>query len=857
MGRLISILLSVCTCAVCVQSIAGEQRTKLTENIVKACQRAYTVTRYHSMDKEINRAYDALEQYKVDKNPAQAAIAVEVMGGILDAFTHFKGNPDMNIEISFFAREKFFKMWQELQRLKLCDKAMNEGMAVCLTSLDMIQERGANNRSANFAIGALEAAKAFPKDRRAKDWRAYAEAVWNDWYVPGDSYEPGYVMHNLPRLIALGSRLGKTKELQGEKLRKTFYRYRDHVSPSGLACQPGDGEPYSQSDYAAALAAAMEVAPDSTILWALKKAYMGGTLTTGRRTEADFAKAYPQYAAMKAVAPQVGAAIQCSYPDTYKSPDRMILAPSRQDGAPYAAFWIQDDCNYLYHGGQSDTRGDLYHYEVDGVMMMADRGRYEFPGWANTLVVADADHEFPLAQTAGVRSGRWYRGSANLRVARAYMPSEKYYVVKGDNANHFGLQSADAPYGYTWGNPDALAGANDELDLKEVKLEFALLPVAGEASVGKVFEGRTWWGGYEMRNVCPSDTPVELLISDLTISGAAGEKIVVPFDKITDNISFGFIAPDAKQKFAQSPLPASATAIVTDPETGKKALKITTQYGRTVLKVKVNEKFNLTKDYSRIDLSYKYLTPIYGWTRVPIHVGINGSNVQNNIVFDDTRQGGIMTESKAYNRAGDSYGQISYRAIWTHDSKWTRRTLLTSEGIMLVIDQFTPGKRAAGKVAGAVWHLPGAPQCGNADASTAQWFDASMLHSPANTRSFTDKFGEATKHLFVTFKSPLGYVNGIQYQPKHWFTDDYAVYSKVDLEADKEVCMLSVLIPHDANLPASKIGVLKRGQGLKITEATPGKYRVELRIDDKSWGHKPLRIDFDNQGQWRVDRLSK
>ena len=142
------------------------------------------------------------------------------------------------------------------------------------------------------------------------------------------------------------------------------------------------------------------------------------------------------------------------FPATYQSKDRLILAPSRKEGAPFAQFWIQDDCNVLYHGGISDTRGDLIHYEVGGTMIIADRGRYEWPAWNNTLLVSEPDAQYPFRQTTGVNSGRWYHSSANMRVTRGYMPSKRYTINSQRSTDvHFALTDQKAPYGYMLGKP--------------------------------------------------------------------------------------------------------------------------------------------------------------------------------------------------------------------------------------------------------------------------------------------------------------------------------------------------------------------------------------------------------------------
>lgn len=812
-------------------------RDAVKASILKKQNIADGVAFYHSNDRNIYAAYE----WASSGEPERLNAAKEMICGILDADEDAKKN-GLTLEISFFTREKFFKTIGILREKGMFDDGMKAQVYRLLSSMSFAEERGPNNRAANFAIGAVTAAKTFPDHPGVPQWMRYAEAVWNDWYGPGDTYEPCYVAHNLPRLITLGKLLGKTEELKGEKLKKTYYRYRDHVSPGGLAMTPGDGEPYDQTSYVKALEAVMEVCPDPTILWALKKTFLAGNIKSGPLPEEEFAKQYPQYASMTPEMPKNRSQVQELFPATYRQKDRILLHGERKDKTPFAMFYIQDDCNYLYHGGISDTRGDLTQYEADGVTLIAHRGRYDWPAWNNTFLVSESDAQYPFRQTTGVHSGRWYTSSANLRAARAYMPNANYPVKRRDASAHFGLADAKLPMGYMWGNPDAPAGKNDILHLEEVRLQFALLPTAGEKSVGKVFPGRTWFGGYEYRNVCPSDTPVEIEISDLFVAGDKGRKVLVPFDKITDAMSFSFTAPDASQKFPETALDKADCAVVTDPATGKKVLRLTTRFGITNLRVKLDETFDLTHDYNRIGLSYKYVTPVKNWVRVPIAIGINGSQVQNNLRLD-RQQGGIMDDAMAENKGDDAYGKVSYRHIWTPDSKWTREALLTEEGILLVRDTFTPGADAAGLVGGPVWHLPSAPQCGPAAGATPEWFDASIVHDPPMARAYTDKFGENTKRLFISVTSPAGSENGIQYQPKHWGADDYAVFSKCGFSAGKSVSFLSVMIPHDNKTNGRDIA-----KALKI-ERKDGNEQVRFNFRGKR-----LNITLGADGNWSVKR---
>lgn len=836
----------LCTPPLCAQEKVLDRmtRSEARQEILRHTEIKDHVTFYHSNDKDIYVVYDLISSGNKEKMLQGKTILL----GILDAFESTR-NQSRPLEVSFFAREKFFDSIRILKENKLMDAELRQLSESLVSQMSFCEERGPNNRAANYAMGALAAARLFPKHKDAKLWKAYAEAVWNDWYEPGDSYEPAYVAHNIPRLIALGVKLGKQKELKGDKLKQVYYKFRNHVSSSGLVCSTGDGEPYDQESYVKAFDAIMEVCPDPTILWALKKTYLAGNMKTGRLPEEAFEKAYPQYAGMEAKAPELQASVQSLFPATYQSKDRLILAPSRKEGAPFAQFWIQDDCNVLYHGGISDTRGDLIHYEVGGTMIIADRGRYEWPAWNNTLLVSEPDAQYPFRQTTGVYSGRWYHSSANMRVTRGYMPSKRYTINSQRSTDvHFALTDQKAPYGYMWGNPEAVAGNNDLINLHEIRLEFALLPTEGEESVGKVFPGRTWFGGYEKRNVCPSDVPVDIYISDLFIAGDKGEKILVPFDKLTDKLSFGFVAPDKTQQFPETELAKEDYTIVTDAETGKQVLRIRTKYGRTVLRIKMNEQVNVNEDYSRIGLSYKYVTPIKGWTRVPILIAFNDNDMKHNLRLD-RQQGGILTDAKAENKAGDSYGSVSYKGIWTHDSSWTRSTLLTEEGFLIVLDEFLPGKAADKLVAGPVWHVPSAPRCGNSDGATADWFDASLLHYPAQARAFTDKYGEGDKCLFIAFDAPAGSENGIQYQPKHWKNDDYAVYSKCPLEAGKNTRWLSVLAPHSKNTDAIKLS-----RNIKISNLGDKGYQVNIQWNEQGKSPVKLEIKMGNHDEWEVIR---
>ena len=770
-----------------------------------------------------------------------------------------------------------------LDKEGMLDDAYREDFRAMVEDHFTIRERGPNNRAANSAMGCAYAAQLWPHSHMAKDWQAYAEAVWNDWYEPGDTYEPAYIGHDR-LMIKIGQVLGKNEELKGEKLRQTYERYLGSISPNGHVVTPGDGVKFDSEAFHVVFRSIMEVCPTPEYLWGLKSTY----LASGDKSDEDFYREYPQYKDMEVRQPAWKAKVLYRWPATYKTPDQLILCPQRKPNGPFASFWIWDSCNVLYHGGVSDTRGDLTHYEVDGKMLIADHGRFAWPGWNNTLIVSEPDAEYPFRGTVGLNAGRWYRGSSDMRDARVYLPSEDFplHPTHMNPWLHNAMLEKRRPYGYMWGNPDGPAGKNDVLDLKEIRLEFALLPPGGE-SESKVFPvpESSWWLGSEDRNVCPSEGPVDILIRDLFVAGPKGEKTLIALEKITDRLTFSFMPPKKKGKegsgpagFDPQPIAGEdlkkVASIVTDPKTGKKALKLTTRFGRTVLQIAFDGvRLNLTKDYNRLGFWYKYVTPIENWVRTPIHIGINGSAIQANLWLD-RQQGGIITDSKAAAKGEDTYGSVSYQSIWTYDTTWQRRMILTKEGILVVRDELTPGTSADGMVAGPVWHLLNAPNQGvlyanrwedgslwfdaNKNGTTAEWFDAPSVHMPdalQKRRPGVTLPGENAMNLMIAFGPAPGRINGTQFQPKPLFyANDYAVYNQATLRAGRKEIFVSVLIPHAPELLPETIAESGGSGGLRVNTFEDGRSVVKIEVKHKIWERPPITVEMKPGDEWSVCR---
>ena len=79
------------------------------------------------------------------------------------------------------------------------------------------------------------------------------------------------------------------------------------------------------------------------------------------------------------------------------------------------------------------------------------------------------------------------------------------------------------------------------------------------------------------------------------------------------------------------------------------------------------------------------------------------------------------------NDAGDSFGQFAFDNYYGSGSRWTRRTVLTTEGALVVADEYVGGDAMGTEYrAGPVWHL-GVDQHTTEGARKRNWFDAPAL----------------------------------------------------------------------------------------------------------------------------------
>ncbi|MFQ9074377.1 MAG: hypothetical protein ACLR5J_01725 [Lachnospiraceae bacterium] len=102
------------------------------------------------------------------------------------------------------------------------------------------------------------------------------------------------------------------------------------------------------------------------------------------------------------------------------------------------AMVINDRYDTLHHESE-DNRGDIYHYEADGILYLKRSSWYKWAEQTNTVVLKDRVEEFPFVYSEGLIKNHWYHGSANLRLMEHFMPDERYQMKleRFDRYKHF------------------------------------------------------------------------------------------------------------------------------------------------------------------------------------------------------------------------------------------------------------------------------------------------------------------------------------------------------------------------------------------------------------------------------------
>jgi hypothetical protein len=391
-------------------------------------------------------------------------------------------------------------------------------------------------------------------------------------------------------------------------------------------------------------------------------------------------------------------------------------------------------------------------------------------------------------------------------------------------------QRVDDPVGGAAANVDGLWKLNNDIDLETVSIILHGAPIDEE-----------------------TQEPETVLIQNLRLSGPKDDFMLAKFDEspsqlkvIVEEYSEGeFI----NERILEGNALTDIVQITDEGQNGTKALCVKVEQGKRItITVDVPDlKFSVDHDYTRISYDYKAISKApylrrqgwrYGKTNWPMLVADVKLNSRTIIPMHQIR-GGILVEDslRAENRVDDSFGQFTYRNYFTAHSSWTRQTILTREGFLIVRDEFLPGKDADGYQVGPCWLLKAEDNWnhGRRD-SEKNWFDA-----PPYDYAW---WQESPKRLLVYFHHQEGQTYGqVQHETSPDISREFRTnntFSKAVAETGKPRIFLSVLVPY--------------GKSDRVEDVARN---IETAIDQNSVAIAQIngiKAIIGPNGDWMVDR---
>ena len=292
-------------------------------------------------------------------------------------------------------------------------------------------ERGAFNQALARAAGLALAARHFPDLPEAAAWRAYAGDVWNDWYTCRDTTENAAVYNAICMtfLFLLADALDRTAELDDPAVRRMFERFRNQVAPSGAMPQYGDSGDYpwglfhGWGNWVAAFERAGGVWRDPTYRWAALRMFHAAA---AHRPMDQRSYAMDSVNMVYALAladswrdrrlrpetPRVASAVLLRRePGSRIALDKLVLAPSREPGAPF----VMAELFSRWHHAHDNQWGSILHYEIDGAVLLSGLGYHNrAPEHANLVLMCPAGEPFPH-RVPLVPPGVWQEASLPAR----------------------------------------------------------------------------------------------------------------------------------------------------------------------------------------------------------------------------------------------------------------------------------------------------------------------------------------------------------------------------------------------------------------------------------------------------------
>ncbi len=656
-------------------------------------------------------------------------------------------------------------------------------------------ERGVNNRPYGINGGPAIAVKMFPDHPHAVRHKPWLDALWRELVEYGDTTETNYYPYGplyLTGLIDMAEGMNKF-ETEREFLYNHFRRYLYYIHGGGVRGNPNSSagvntapreelyaDPWNARYYAVE-ANTLDSAvwyrlakeyKDPEFLWASEQVCLGGRPPEDVEVPSNYLDAYKRRYfwfiehGIEPKVPKGGAAIGYYSEHKHKIPERLYLCSGRESGKPFASFYIYDrNNNYMHYCDDSD--GKLYEYCVDGAKFLHTTGKYTSgragvgEGAYDMLTVLPPDMKFPMLEGTGMDTptgDAWKLASMSIKVALPSREGPDSKNWKFDSEIGKFRRTDEPKLGFSYGNMDGYWQLNNDYHLTSLR-------------VGNFSEGAR--------------------IQNVRLAGPKGERILLACDSIPENLKIELVGPNGSAPL-DGELRKLALRVVDGSRRSGKCFEVGPigEASQLALTIEgLGEKFDGQNEYTRMSYDFKgrgtggitpnvrtkprYFTPM--WHRGAI------------LVRDDL---------KAENKGEDSFGQFTMRNYYGANSRWTRCSVLTKEGYLVVRDSYVPCSDVDGYQAAPCWSI-------KAEAGAAKgenWFDA-----PARDHAWWQK---KKKRVILHLHQSGGLEMG---QVEHRTSGDIRggnvqnSYAKATLRTGMPQVWLSVLRPYDEGEQASEI----------------------------------------------------
>lgn len=691
-------------------------------------------------------------------------------------------------------------------------------------------ERGVNNRPYGIHGGPAIAARLFPHHPHSKRHQPWLNALWRELEEYGDTTETNYYPYGplyLHGLLDIAEGMGKLEKRNDRDFLHThFRRYLDYVHGGGVRGNPNSEsrvipnqrekiyrDPWNAEYYSGAervndghvwYRVAKEYR-DPEFLWASEQATLGGRPPKGIPIPPEYLKAYEQryfWFTDRGIEPKVpagGAKIGSYSPLKHRVPERLYLGPSRESGKPFVSFYIYDrNNNYMHYCDDSD--GKLYEYSVDGAKFLHTSGKYTSgragvgEGSYDMLTVLPPDMKFPMQEGSGMDNPTgeaWKMASMSIKVTLPCRegPDSKNWAF--DEEVGLFRRTDEPELGYSHGNMDGYWYLNNEYHLTSLRI---------------------------------GDFPAGTQVQNLRLSGPAGEKILAAFDRLGDDVIVELVQGAQRHKL-EGRMRQEAFRIVEGGRRQGKCLEVGNIGPTARLSITVKNldlKFDGQNEYTRMSYDFKGqgggITP----------------NVRTNPSYFTSlwHRGAILERKnlKAENKGEDSFGQFTMRNYYGANSSWTRQSVLTAEGYLVVRDSYLP--------CSDVDHYQAAP-CWLIVAEGPRVAGQNWFHAPARDYAW---WQSQKKRVLLYLHPQEGLEIGqVQHRTSQGHAGDVRnSFARATLTAGKAQVWLSVLRPFN------------QGQSPKALAKT-----IKTRVDDRgnaSASIGSLNVTIGVGGDWAVTR---